>query len=254
MTPPVVLVTTTSDTSRVWVDSTYTDALVAGGLTPVVLPPISPTAAVAALDHVSGLVLTGGEDIAARHFGETPHPASGAPHLMRDEYEIALSRAARDRGMPTLAICRGAQVLNVALGGSVIQDISRDHPRGSGRVHDVHMERSSRLSSIFGDTRITVNGYHHQAIARVADGIRVAGTSADGIIEAIEAEDESWWMMGVQWHAEELTQTPEPWDRRLFDAFGDAVRGWSAQVPFAKASAQFGRPTDRARRATASQS
>lgn len=238
MQSPIVLVTTTSDLAtsssdlplacdvgagRVWINATYTDSLIASGVIPVVLPPMAPYHAIAALKDFAGLVLTGGEDIDPLHFDEPPHPASGTPHAMRDEYEIALVRAAQEMRLPTLAICRGAQIVNVALGGSVIQDISASHPRGSGRVHAVDLEAGSRLSSFLGDTRVHVNGYHHQAIGRVAEGLRVVGTSPDGIVEAIEATDSAWWMMGVQWHAEELTTTDEDWDRRLFSAFAEEV-------------------------------
>jgi putative glutamine amidotransferase len=236
---PLVLVTTTSDiptstasngpaacdiaSSRVWVNRAYTDALAANGLIPAILPPMRASAAIAALQDVAGLVLTGGEDIDPRHFGEDPHAATGIAHAMRDEYEISLVRAARERRIPTLAICRGAQIVNVALGGSLIQDISAQHPRGRERVHAVELAPDSWLASIVGETRIAVNGYHHQAIGRVAPDLRVVGRSPDGIVEAIESTAGDWWMVGVQWHAEDLTATDEDWDRRIFAAFADEV-------------------------------
>lgn len=178
---------------------------------------------IAALESVVGLVLTGGEDIDPRRFGEAPHPATGTAHELRDECEIALARTARQRRMPTLAICRGAQIVNVALGGGVCQDIGAAHPRGGERVHAVELEPDSRLASILGATRVGANGYHHQAISRSAPQLRVVGRSSDDVVEAIESTDRDWWMVGVQWHAEELTATPEDWDRRLFSAFAEQV-------------------------------
>jgi putative glutamine amidotransferase len=234
---PLVLVTASTTVvdgrTRVHVDETYTNALVAAGLIPVVLPPVEPTVATTALRDVAALVLTGGEDIDPRWFDEAPHPAAGASHPARDACEIALVRAARERRIPTLAICRGAHLVNVALGGSLLQDIPSQrpgavaHPRSAhraDRVHGVALELGSRLAAIVADAAITASSSHHQAIARPAPSLRVVGTSPDGIVEAVEPTDPAWWMVGVQWHPEDLTETVEDWDRRLFAAFADAVR------------------------------
>lgn len=234
---PFVLVTATTETirgrSRVRVNEAYTDALVAAGLIPVILPPIDPVLAVGSLTDVAGLVLTGGEDIDPHRFSQEPHPATGAPHAGRDAYEIALARTAFERRIPTFAICRGAQIMNVTLGGTLIQDIPTQRPSGidhdlsarrTERVHRVSIDSDSRLAAIFGETEIRANSSHHQAIDRVPPGLRVVGRSSDGIVEAVEATDPAWWMIAVQWHPEELTATKEDWDRRLFSAFADHVR------------------------------
>lgn len=239
---PFIIVTATTQSirgaPRVRVNEAYTNALVACGLIPVVLPPMEASLAVSALDQASGLVLTGGEDIDPQLFGEAPHPATGAPHATRDAYELALARAAAERHVPTLAICRGVQVLNVALGGTLIQDIPTQRPgslaheaeskaqRGE-RVHHVALDQSSRLARIIGSASIATNSSHHQSLNTVPATLRVTGRADDGIIEAVEPRDGSlgsWWMVGVQWHPEELTTTAEDWDRRLFGAFADAVR------------------------------
>ncbi len=234
---PFVIVTSTTEiirgVPRVRVNEAYTTALAAAGLIPVVLPPVDPALAVGALNDVAGLVLTGGEDIDPRLFGEEPHPATGIPHGARDEYELALARTASDLRIPTLAICRGVQVMNVALGGTLVQDLSSERPaaldheakgKRAERVHRVALEAESKLAELLGALSICTNSSHHQALDDVASTLRVTGRSDDGVIEAVEAIDPAWWMIGVQWHPEELTATPEDWDRRLFAAFGEAVR------------------------------
>ena len=181
--PPLVILTATTESlrgrSRVRVNEAYTDALASVGLVPLILPPVAASMAAAALDGVAGLVLTGGEDMAPERFGQTPHPAMGTPHTGRDEYELALAHAAAERRMPTFAICRGAQVMNVAMGGTLLQDIpslrpdaaNHDHSaRRTERVHEVSIEPGSALASIIGDASISVNSSHHQAVDRVAPG------------------------------------------------------------------------------------
>lgn len=234
---PFVIVTATTEEirgrSRVRVNEAYTSALAAVGLVPVILPPISPQLAVASLRDVAGLVLTGGEDVDPALFGEPPHAKAGAPHHARDAYEVALARSAYERRIPTLAICRGTQVMNVALGGTLVQDIASERPsaiehdqsaRRNDRVHSVSVEPASRLARVLGGHHISTNSSHHQSVDRVPPELRISGTADDGIIEALEARDPAWWMLAVQWHPEELTLTVEDWDRRLFVAFGDAVR------------------------------
>lgn len=234
---PFVIVTATTEPirgiPRVRVNEAYTNALTEAGLIPMILPPIDPTLAVASLRDVAGLVLTGGEDIDPSLFGEAPHPATAAPHAGRDAYELALARAAHEMRIPTFAICRGAQILNVALGGSLVQDIPSEEPsdvehapadKRAERVHSVDIESGSRLARIVGAEHIRTNSSHHQSVRRVAPELHVTARSEDGIIEALEARDPAWWAVAVQWHPEELTNTPENWDRRLFAAYGAAVR------------------------------
>lgn len=234
---PFVIVTATTEVirgvSRVRVNESYTNAIAAAGMLPVVLAPLDAALAVSSLADVAGLVLTGGEDIDPAEFDQVPHPATGEPHRLRDSYELALARAACDQRIPTLAICRGAQVVNTALGGTLVQDIpsqrsnAGEHdPAGKRgeRVHAVRIEPDSLLADVVGARSITTNSSHHQAVDRVADGLRIVARSDDGIVEALEPSDSAWWMIAVQWHPEELTATPEDWDRRLFAAFADAVR------------------------------
>ncbi len=234
---PFVVVTSTTEVirglSRVRVNEAYTSALAAAGLLPMVLPPLDPHLAVASLADIAGLVLTGGEDIDPALFGQTPHPAAGVPHGARDRSELALARTAAELRIPTLAICRGAQLMNVALGGTLIQDIPSQLPstidhapanKRAQRVHGVTIEPGSMLEGIVRTTAIRTNSSHHQSIDRLGAELHVTAKGDDGVVEAIESSDPLWWMLGVQWHPEELTTTPEDWDRRLFEEFAEAVR------------------------------
>jgi putative glutamine amidotransferase len=230
--PPLVALTATTAATdgivRVRTNAAYVRALAAAGLVPLVLAPLNAAHAERALDAVSGLVLTGGEDVAPWRYCESPHPALGSVNEARDAFELALVTAARDRGLPTLAICRGIQVLNVALGGTLVQDIPSQcpsalpHAPGEGRatrVHEITVDSGSHLAEFLDADRLSVNSAHHQAIGRVAAGLQVTARSADGIIEGAEWDGDRWWAVGVQWHPEELTDTPEPWDRGLFAGF-----------------------------------
>ena len=217
--------------ARVRVNLAYTEALTKVGLVPLVVPPLAANAAAAILDGVDGLLVTGGEDVHPALYDEEPHPSVEA-HEGRDESEIALVLEARKRRMPTLAICRGIQVVNVAFGGSLVQDIPSqtpsaiDHDPGGHRdtrVHEVQVDKGSRLASALGTNCLTTNSFHHQAIARVADELRITARAIDGTIEGAESAVSEWWMLAVQWHPEELTSTAEPWDRNLFAAFARAV-------------------------------
>jgi putative glutamine amidotransferase len=232
-----VAVTATSDhvadTARVRVNRAYTDALVAAGLIPLIVPPVPPELAGRILDGVHGLLLTGGEDVDPAYFGAARHPATGVANDDRDRCELALAKEAAARRIPTLAICRGVQVLNVALGGTLIQDLPSEHggpvehdaeALRNERIHEVTVSGGSRLSGIVAVRSIATNSFHHQAVDRLGTGLCSVATSSDGVVEAVECTDRAWWALGVQWHPEELTATPEEWDRRLFAAFAAAVK------------------------------
>ena len=234
--PPLVAVTATTEiirgAPRVRVNLAYTEALVAAGLVPLVVPPLPAGQAAAVLGAVAGLVVTGGEDVAPSRYGEEAHPTVEA-HEARDESEIALINEAYRRRLPTLAICRGIQVANVALGGTIVQDIPSQLPSAiphdpddarDSRVHDVRVDPGSRLAGALGTDHLRTNSFHHQALAGVPAALCITARAVDdGVIEGAESADPSWWMLAVQWHPEELTRTPEPWDRNLFAAFARAV-------------------------------
>jgi putative glutamine amidotransferase len=207
-------------------------ALESAGLIPLIVPPLSRASAAAViLDSVSGLVLTGGEDVDPARYGEKRHEKIRSINAARDATEIALIEEAKARGKPVLAICRGIQILNVALGGTLVQDIpsqldtkiahDEDSPRNS-RSHDISIEPGSLIAKAVGTEHCTVNSFHHQSVKRVADGMRVTARSPDGVIEGLESTDD-WWVIAVQWHPEEMTDSPEPWDRGLFKAFAQQL-------------------------------
>lgn len=185
------------------------------------------------LANVAGLVLSGGVDIDPRLYGERPHSQTDRPHPFRDRYELALLKEAVRRDLPVLAICRGHQLLNVFMGGKLIQHIANnshraepDPPRRSA-WHDVTLAAESRLADTLGDGPVQVNSRHHQGVAPeiVASGLRVTGLSPDGLVEAMEGESQRW-LVSVQWHSErpEMAQTMAP----LFAVFWKACRqeGW----------------------------
>jgi putative glutamine amidotransferase len=217
------------DTSRVRLTAAYVTALESAGLIPLIVPPLASESAPAAiLDSVSGLVLTGGEDVDPARYGEERHEKVRFVNPARDATEAALVEAAKARGIPVLAICRGIQILNVALGGTLVQDIAtecdtsiahdEDGPRDK-RSHEIVVEPGSLIAKALGTDHCTVNSFHHQSVKRVADGMRVTARSPDGVIEGIESTDDGWWVLGVQWHPEDLNSSSEPWDRGLFKAF-----------------------------------
>lgn len=232
-----VAVTATTETirgvPRTRANVAYTDAVRAAGLRPYILPLLAPGDADALLEGMAGLLLTGGEDVAPAHYGATAHPALGEVHPERDAFELALVRAARARGLPTLAICRGVQILNVALGGTLVQDLPSEWTGDVAhdgawerheRVHPVRVAEGSRLAAALGAMELRVNSMHHQALAALAPGLTAVVHAPDGVVEGVEWGDDDWWMLGVQWHPEELVHTAEGWDRALFARFADAVR------------------------------
>lgn len=242
MRQPLVAITASTrlqgGAERVRLNLAYIRAAESAGMVPVVLPPLEDAgAAGAALAPMSGLLLSGGEDVNPRHYGAESHPRTHTPHDVRDRWEIALLREARERHLPTLAICRGIQVANVALGGTLVQDLAsewdgpltHDGEVRDRRTHEVRVESSSRLASLLGTTALCTNSLHHQALERVAPGLRVTARAPDGVIEGVEWDGDDWWMVGVQWHPEELTGTAEGWDRALFAAFAGACALTDAQ-------------------------
>lgn len=212
----------------------YIMALQDVGGAPLMLPPALKASALRAVfERLDGLLISGGGDVDPAHYGEEPCALLSDVHAERDETELALVRWAAESGKPLLCICRGIQVMNVALGGTLVQDIPTQipnallhmldgavYPRGH-IAHVIQIDAGTRLHNVLGSDRAGVNSWHHQALKRVAPGVRATACAADGIVEAIELPDHRF-AIGVQWHPEWLyDQQPEMW--RLFEALVKAA-------------------------------
>jgi putative glutamine amidotransferase len=206
----------------------YVEALHRAGAREAILMPVAIDDADAfeVLERFDGLLLMGGGDLRPEEYGQERRDEVYGVIAHRDRFEIALARAAVERGLPTLAICRGHQVLNVALGGSLDQHISERNgllahgkpgvPGGSS-VHDVDLEPGSRLAEAMGGTRVSCSSHHHQAVDRAGDGLRVTARAPDGVVEGIELDGDAW-IVGAQWHPED-SAADDPAQQRLFDMF-----------------------------------
>lgn len=205
---------------------TYTNAVISAGGIPVVLPILDPEAIPNVMRRIDGIVLTGGGDVEPAAYNGAGHDAVYGVDPARDRSELAVARYAAANKIPTLAICRGIQVLNVALGGSLIADIPSqvdggfEHfVSGDGAAMQAHqsitLEAGCRLAGLFGTTSLKVNSLHHQAVLTPADGLRPVAWSEDGVVEAVEPTDPTWPLLAVQWHPENLVST-EPAARTLF--------------------------------------
>ncbi len=186
--------------------------------------------------QIDGLLLAGGEDIDPASYGAPRHPRLGDPDPLQDNVEIKLTRRALRDGKPILAICRGIQLLNVAPGGTLYQDIPSEipgalnHNESTDRqdmrylAHPIRIDPGSRLADLLGATEAMVNTLHHQALRDIAPALRVTARAPDGVIEAVEAESSAW-VVGVQCHPEMLWDSTDLRWARVFQAFVQAARG-----------------------------
>jgi putative glutamine amidotransferase len=220
-------------------DFDYVEGVAAAGGAPVVLPPVvGPRAVEALLDGLDGLLLSGGSDLDPGYYGEEPVPQLGVTIPERDAFEMALLECALRRQLPIFGICRGMQVLNVALGGTLYQDLpsQMDHMVLLGHrqdtpkwqpTHEVEVDGGSKVAKIMGTDELKVNSYHHQGIKVLASGLVAVACSPDGVIEAVESGDLSKrWMIGVQWHAEAMRDAG-PEHQKLFEAHVSAAERYA---------------------------
>jgi putative glutamine amidotransferase len=205
---------------------TYIDMMAATGCVPVLLPPHAGIEDVAG--RLDGLLLPGGGDLDPALYGATPHPQTGRLNSRRDAAEVALAGAAIDTGLPVLGVCRGLQILNVYLGGTLHQHVPEvvGHPGhepepGVFGAQKVHLEPGSQLAKIMGTDTATVPCHHHQAINRLGTGLVVTATSDDGLIEAVELPGHPF-AVAMQWHAEE----PGGMADRFFGALVEAAKSY----------------------------
>jgi putative glutamine amidotransferase len=196
-----------------------------GGGDPVIVPPVEldDETASARLSRFDGLLLTGGGDIDPALYGQETRPEVAHINPARDAFEIPLVRAAIARGLPTLCICRGAQVLNVALGGTLHQHISdreefvahRNDDGSDGVLHEVRAQPGSKVMKAMGVERARTFSHHHQALDQLGTGLIPVAWAEDGVLEGVELEDG--WVLGLQWHAE-ATAASDPTQQAVFDA------------------------------------
>lgn len=233
---PIVGATTYLERARcgIWdvpasfLPASYLAGITAAGGTPVLLAPLAPEMAEAVIDRLDALVITGGRDLDPASYRQSPHPAAEEPGTDRDRWEFALLAAALHRDLPVLGICRGAQVLNVAVGGTLHQHlpdvVGHDGHQVGAAVFATRTVRTvpgSRIAALLGPTP-QAPCYHHQAIAELGAGLIVAARGDDGVVEAVELPDARF-AMAVQWHPEENLD-----DLRLFRAVVAAAGRYAA--------------------------
>ena len=218
----------TQDEDSMTISVDTTDAILKAGGVPMILPLTSDeTQLHSMLFAVDGVLFSGGGDVNPLYFGEFQHMACGTVSPRRDEMELPLARMAYEMKKPTLGICRGCQVMNIALGGDVWQDLPSECPdikilhrqKNPGRTpsHPVTLTPDSLTARITGKSSLMVNSFHHQAIRKVAHGLMVNATAPDGVIEGAEAADLPFFL-GVQWHPERLWRN-DPDALKIFEAF-----------------------------------
>ena len=234
---PLVGVTTSitvgQTPERAYVNSAYLHAVQQAGGVPVLLPPQLSKASLERLVRgLDALLLTGGGDVDPATFGEEPHPTLYEVAPARDALETQVTLIALERKTPLLAICRGIQVLNVALGGSLHQDVATEpgtqiqHSQKEAReqtTHKVTVTPRSRLGRVLGAEDLEVNSFHHQVIKSLGRGLVPVAWAPDKLVEGVELDDDSQFVLGVQWHPEHLVGNSEP-ARRLFSALVTAAR------------------------------
>jgi putative glutamine amidotransferase len=211
------------------INDVYIQSIIQAGGIPICLPIIAGEDVIPVINKIDGLCLIGGYDIDPRFFEQEPHPNIGVTVKNRDESELAYFYEAFDRDMPILGICRGLQLINVALGGTLIQDIPSQkpdaicHKQQSARMETSHKVKifPGKLLEITGLETIFVNSFHHQAVDRVAEELIETAVSADGIVEALEHPAKKY-CLSVQWHPEELAMVKDEYAMKLFKSFIEA--------------------------------
>ena len=204
---------------------TYTNAITRAGGLPVILPTVSdPAVARDLLEQLDGIVFSGGEDVDPSRYGEEVWNETVYVDAVRDRSDSLLARAALASGKPVLAICRGSQLMNVILGGSLYQDIPTQVPQtvghGGGARHKIGPEPGGTLCRIFGADSLETNSFHHQAVKDPAPGIRITARSAEGIVESYETDQ----VLAVQFHPEKMLQNGETQWLAFFEAYMDRLK------------------------------
>ena len=218
---------------NVYVNRDYVTAVLQAEGIPFILPFVEGEELVRAqIEMMDGILLSGGYDVHPALYGQEPHVKLEEVYPERDVYEIAVIKAAIELKKPIFGICRGLQLINVAFGGTLYQDLSLHQPQTEIQhnqtcprdlaIHSIEVSPNSKLHKIFGTTQVPVNSFHHQAIDQLAPGLKINACSIDGVIEGIEKEGEDFFI-AVQWHPERMV-AKHPLMKKLFQAFTDAAR------------------------------
>ncbi|MBB6450417.1 putative glutamine amidotransferase [Geomicrobium halophilum] len=234
MEPIIGITTNLRDEQMISLHQDNVTSILQSGGVPFVLPNVLQTEKIEKMvEAIDGLLVTGGGDIDPTLFGEEPHPELREISPLRDRFEMEIIQACLDKDIPILALCRGCQMLNIAAGGDMYQDIYTQktnqllqHQQRAPRSHGSHyieVNEGSKLAKIVESTRYKVNSFHHQAVRSMAEGFKVVGTASDGVIEAFESERHSF-VIGVEWHPENMAIAEDVYSKRLFNAFVKAAQ------------------------------
>ena len=226
---PIIGLTMHNHQEATQINEAYVKAISKAGGVPLCIPTSLLEYVPALVNKLDGLLLIGGHDINPIQYNESPHPKLGETISARDEFEMALFLEAYSRNMPIFGICRGQQLMNVALGGTLIQDIPSERPkahmhsqqgRRSEPIHRV-MVTHPLFKEIFQASEFAVNSFHHQAVNELGDGLVVAAVAEDGVIEGL-IHNEAAYCLSVQWHPEEMSIVDDEYANRLFTSFIEA--------------------------------
>jgi putative glutamine amidotransferase len=224
-----------------FIASGYYDILLTAGALPIILPPFTKEAdLLPILEKLDGVMLTGGDDLDPRKMGQTPHPSITLMNDRRESADRLLCKHVQAMRVPTLGIGVGMQELNVVNGGVLYLHLAEElpksiphrDPQGGVHRHTVIMDPGSRMEEIYGPGEIRVNSYHHMGIRKLAPNFRQAALAPDGLIEAFEGRDPSWWVTGIQWHPE--AEGTVSLDTQLIEAFVEAAASCKRSLRLAK--------------------
>ncbi|QGM31555.1 gamma-glutamyl-gamma-aminobutyrate hydrolase family protein [Bacillus sp. N3536] len=232
MKPIIGITAEVKDDKSYYLSSVYSDTVLQAGGVPLLIPLIPDKDMNQLCQQIDGLIITGGEDIDPAYYGELPHPTLQRITPQLDEMEFALVQKILELDKPYIGTCRGLHMLNVVMGGSLHQSIHdqreeysflhRQNAIRTHRSHPVKLDKKSKVFQIFQEEEFKVNSFHHQGVNRVGEGLKVAATAPDGIVEAVESENHTF-IYGFQWHPEEFALIGDEPSKKLFAKFIEAA-------------------------------
>lgn len=232
MKPIIGITAEVKDDKSYYLSSVYSDTVLQAGGVPLLIPLIPDKDMNQLCQQIDGLIITGGEDIDPAYYGELPHPTLQRITPQLDEMEFALVQKILELDKPYIGTCRGLHMLNVVMGGSLHQSIHdqreeysflhRQNAIRTHRSHPVKLDKKSKVFQIFQKEEFKVNSFHHQGVNRVGEGLKVAATAPDGIVEAVESENHTF-IYGFQWHPEEFALIGDEPSKKLFAKFIEAA-------------------------------